>query len=111
MNAAISGAIGALDYDELEERLKGEGCIYAPLHGPHEVLADPAVLENGYVMRHPEHPTAMLSAAPAQFDDELPSIRRAGPKLGEHSRAVLAEVGYSSGEIDDLISRGVLLAP
>ena len=41
----------------------------------------------------------------------LPSIRRAGPKLGEHSREVLTEVGYGSDEIDDLISRGVLLSP
>ena len=91
--------------------MKVEGCIYAPLHGPHEVLADPAVIENGYLMRHPEHPTAMLSAAPAQFDDELPSIRRPGPKLGEHSREVLTELGYTTDEIDALLDQGVITRP
>ena len=61
--------------------------------------------------RHPEHPTAMLSAAPAQFDDELPSIRRPGPKLGEHSREVLTELGYTTDEIDALLDQGVITRP
>ena len=52
----------------------------------------------------------MLSAAPRS---STTSCRRSGapdPRLGQHSREVLTEVGYNSDEIDDLIGRGVLLA-
>jgi crotonobetainyl-CoA:carnitine CoA-transferase CaiB-like acyl-CoA transferase len=75
------------------------------------VLRDPAVVDNGYVMSHPTEPRLRLSAAPAQFDDELPSIRRPGPRKGEHSRDILAEVGYSADEIDALVATGVVIAP
>jgi crotonobetainyl-CoA:carnitine CoA-transferase CaiB-like acyl-CoA transferase len=33
------------------------------------------------------------------------------PRLGEHSRAVLTELGYSTEEIDGLRDRGVTLWP
>jgi crotonobetainyl-CoA:carnitine CoA-transferase CaiB-like acyl-CoA transferase len=110
VNAELARAIGSLTYAELEERFRAERCIYAPLHTPHEVLADPAVTENGYLMRHPEHPTARIAAAPAQFDDELPSIRRAAPALGEHTREILTELGYAPAEIQALFDRQVVSA-
>ena len=66
---------------------------------------------NGYLMAHPTHPPLRLSAAPAQFDDELPGIRRPGPELGEHSREILAELGYAAEQIDVLVKDGVVLTP
>ncbi len=36
--------------------------------------------------------------------------RHAAPLLGEHTRAVLAEHGYSAPEIDALIAEGAVLA-
>ena len=80
--AVISG----LDRDELEQRLRAEGCIYSFFQTPPEVIHDPAVVDNGYVMAHPEHPALHLSAAPAQFDDELPTMRRGGRARRAHRR-------------------------
>ena len=39
-----------------------------------------------------------------------PTIRRLAPRLGEHSREVLAEAGYDAGEIDRLIDTGACRA-
>ena len=60
--------------------MREEGCIFSFFVSPPEVLADPAVVENGYAMADPAHPKLRLAAAPVQFDDELPAARRAGAR-------------------------------
>jgi crotonobetainyl-CoA:carnitine CoA-transferase CaiB-like acyl-CoA transferase len=105
----VRGVIGGLTLAELEVRLRGEDCIYSFYQSPPEVLADPAVVDNGYLMPHPGHAALRLSAAPAQFDDELPTVRRAGPRLGEHSREVLGELGYHPDQVDALVDDGVIV--
>jgi crotonobetainyl-CoA:carnitine CoA-transferase CaiB-like acyl-CoA transferase len=102
--------IGGIGRDELESRLRAEGCIYSFFQSPPEVLRDPAVIENQYVMPHPTEPRLRLSAAPAQFDDELPSIRRPGPRKGEHTRDILGEIGYRGDEIESMIGAGIVIA-
>jgi crotonobetainyl-CoA:carnitine CoA-transferase CaiB-like acyl-CoA transferase len=52
-----------------------------------------------------------LSAAPVQFDDEPPTMRRGGPAVGEHTAEVLAELGYSASEIDELFTQDVVDGP
>jgi crotonobetainyl-CoA:carnitine CoA-transferase CaiB-like acyl-CoA transferase len=61
-------------------------------------------------MSHPTHPPLRLAAAPAQFDNELPTIRRPGPDKGEHTWEVLTEVGYSADEIEALIASEAVVA-
>lgn len=106
----IRAKIGETPRAELQAALTEHNCIFSFYAAPPEVLADPAVVENGYAMAHPDHPKLRLSAAPAQFDDELPSIRRPGPDIGEHSREILVELGYGNQEIDELITTGAVVA-
>ena len=96
---------------ELEPRLRDEGCICSFFASPPEVLADHAVVENGYAMSGDTHPRLRLAAAPAQFDDELPAARRGAPQHGEHTSEVLAELGYTTDEIDSLFGDGVVTGP
>jgi crotonobetainyl-CoA:carnitine CoA-transferase CaiB-like acyl-CoA transferase len=95
----------------LEPRLREEGCIYSFFASPPEVLADSAVVDNGYAMAHPAHPTLRLAAAPVQFDDQLPAIRRGGPAPGEHTVEVLGELGYADDEINALFTDGIIDGP
>jgi formyl-CoA transferase len=37
------------------------------------------------------------------------SIRTPAPRLGEHNRALLAEVGVDDGAYEELVARGVAL--
>jgi crotonobetainyl-CoA:carnitine CoA-transferase CaiB-like acyl-CoA transferase len=101
-------AIAARTRDELDAALRAEGCIFSFYASPPEVLVDPAVVANGYAPPHPVHPTLRLAAAPAQFDDELPSVRRRAPATGEHSRQILTELGYAASEIDHLVAEGAV---
>jgi crotonobetainyl-CoA:carnitine CoA-transferase CaiB-like acyl-CoA transferase len=53
-----------------------------------------------------------LPALPIEFgpNRDRPGIRRQSPRMGEHSREVLTEAGYSSIEIADLVSSGAVVA-
>jgi crotonobetainyl-CoA:carnitine CoA-transferase CaiB-like acyl-CoA transferase len=103
--------IAAVTRGELEPRLRDEGCIFSFFASPPEVLADRAVIDNGYAMPDPAHPNLRLAAAPVQFDDELPAVRRAAPVPGEHTALVLGELGYRPEEIDRLFADGVVAGP
>ncbi|WP_409330000.1 CaiB/BaiF CoA transferase family protein [Trujillonella humicola] len=111
VDARIRTTVAALDRDEAERRLRAEGCIFAVLAAPTEVLHDPAVEANGYLMAHPEHPTLRLAAPPVQFDDTLPAVRRPGPRVGEHSVEVLGELGYGPEAIEELVAAGTVGTP
>lgn len=106
----IDTAISQRTHDELDAALRREQCIFSFFASPPEVLADEASLANGYAPRHPSHPSLRLVAAPAQFDDELPRVRRAAPAIGEHTREILADLGYSADEVDRLVGEGCAAA-
>jgi crotonobetainyl-CoA:carnitine CoA-transferase CaiB-like acyl-CoA transferase len=109
LTARAREVIGALTLDDLELRLRAEGCIYSFFQTPPEVLRDPSVVANGYAMEHPVIPKLKLSAAPAQFDDEIGRIRRTAPRKGEHSREILEQIGYATEEIDALVGTGAVV--
>ena len=61
-----------------------------------------------------EHPTAgtyRVIPPPEQFSETPPSVRRPAPRIGEHGREILAEVGYEADAIDSLIDSGIISMP
>lgn len=56
---------------------------------------------------HPSEGRIRLTDPPVRFSKTPSTIRRLQPRLGEHSREVLAEAGYGSEEIDALLAAKV----
>ena len=83
-------------------RLAREGCVFAKFSTPEEVLVDPQVEANGYLMAHPLYPGARIPATPQQFDSRPSELRRPAPKKGEHTDEVLREIGLAQAEIAKL---------
>jgi crotonobetainyl-CoA:carnitine CoA-transferase CaiB-like acyl-CoA transferase len=66
------------------------------------------VVANGYLPRHPTHPTARLAASPVQFDETPIAIRRGAPGKGEHTDEVLASIGIDAPAREKLRAAGAI---
>ena len=86
------------------ERLTAAGVPCAPVLTRGEMIRDPQVQATGIVVET-DHALAgrLRGARPAaRFSATPASIRSGGPALGEHSAAILGELGYTEAEIADL---------
>jgi crotonobetainyl-CoA:carnitine CoA-transferase CaiB-like acyl-CoA transferase len=84
----------------------------APVRSPEEVIADPHLHARGAFTEvpHPARGSVRISAVPFHVDGR--GLAPAGPapyRVGEHTRAVLAEVaGYADARVDELLAVGVI---
>jgi len=73
-----------------------------------DILRDPHLNAIGY-FREIEHPTEgrlRSMKVPSEWSETPPEVRRHAPRLGEHTREVLREVGYTEAQIEDLAKSG-----
>ncbi|MGF6633189.1 CaiB/BaiF CoA transferase family protein [Paraburkholderia sp. MM6662-R1] len=84
---------------------------YAPVNDYRQVEADPQVAHNRIIMEveHPQAGPIRLLAHPVRYDGAAPPLTRQPPRQGEHTREVLAELGYEPDEIDTLVEAGAAL--
>jgi crotonobetainyl-CoA:carnitine CoA-transferase CaiB-like acyl-CoA transferase len=83
-----------------------------PVKSLSEVIADPHLREIGFFKRmtHPTEGDLVLPEPPLRFADTPAAIDRLPPRLGEHGREILQEIGLRADEIDALaLSGGVVL--
>jgi crotonobetainyl-CoA:carnitine CoA-transferase CaiB-like acyl-CoA transferase len=60
---------------------------------------------------HPDVPDLRLVGAPLSFAGGRPARRTPPPRLGEHTGEILAELGFSGGEIEALRRQGAVATP
>jgi len=74
-----------------------------------DILADPHLAAIGYFagVDHPSEGRLRSMRVPSEWSETPPAYRRHAPRLGEHSREVLHEAGYTDAAIDTLIAGGV----
>ena len=96
--------------DEWLEILDSAGVPCAPVLKRHEMIHHPQVEASGIVVEteHPHVGRLRQARNAARFDATPTEIRRGAPHHGEHTRAIMSELGCSTAEIDGLIADGVI---
>lgn len=108
LGGLIAAAIELMTTAELSERLAAEDVPFAPVHDLDQVQLDPQVVHNE-VLREREHPIAgrvIEARSPVRFSATPPGLTPLAPRFGEHTDAVLRQIGRSEDEIATLRSAG-----
>jgi crotonobetainyl-CoA:carnitine CoA-transferase CaiB-like acyl-CoA transferase len=100
-------AARCLDFtrDELVARLIAADVLTAPVNETPEVVDDPQIRHNRMIVtaEHAKLGPVRVTGVPIHFHGTPGSVRLAPPVKGQHTRAILAELGYRSEEIEALV--------
>jgi crotonobetainyl-CoA:carnitine CoA-transferase CaiB-like acyl-CoA transferase len=96
--------------DDWVARLRGADIVAAPINTLLEASNDPDVLANGYVTEidYPKHGKRLkVHGSPWRFS-ETPAQIGVAPELGAHNDEILAGLGYTPAQIENLRERKII---
>jgi crotonobetainyl-CoA:carnitine CoA-transferase CaiB-like acyl-CoA transferase len=97
---------------ELAARLERVGLPFAPIAKPWDLLDDPHLKASaGLLQTKIGAKTIRVPALPLALDGERLGKRADPPRVGEHGRELLAELGCSQQEIENLRDRRIVALP
>jgi crotonobetainyl-CoA:carnitine CoA-transferase CaiB-like acyl-CoA transferase len=84
---------------------------FSPVNDYEQVETDPQVAHNQAIMPmdHPRAGPVRVLAHPVRYDGAAPPMTRLPPEQGQHTREILAELGYDASAIETLIDAGAAL--
>ena len=94
------------------ETLREAGVPCCPVNSVKEVMEEPHVIERGCLADH-DHPAyghIKFIKNPISRDGQFPEVRFPSPGMGQQTKEILAQVGYSKEKIEELISSGAAVA-
>jgi crotonobetainyl-CoA:carnitine CoA-transferase CaiB-like acyl-CoA transferase len=95
--------------DEWAERLAGADCCASPILSPAEARQHPHLVARGmFVSGDDAGVESEQLAFPLRMSDFTFSVERQAPSHGEHSREILAEIGYDENRIEELEEKGTI---
>jgi crotonobetainyl-CoA:carnitine CoA-transferase CaiB-like acyl-CoA transferase len=84
-----------------------------PVNSLEQVMDDPHLDAIGFLkrMRHPTEGELVVPDVPVRFSESPGSVERLPPRLGEHGREILSEIGMRPDDIDRLAASGGVVLP
>jgi crotonobetainyl-CoA:carnitine CoA-transferase CaiB-like acyl-CoA transferase len=96
--------LAAFSASELSDVFEKNALPFAPITRPQDLFDDPHLLATGGLapMVLPDGRPTLVPLLPLTLDGDRPGVRSNPPRLGEHTDALLAEVGYTPARIETL---------
>ena len=96
--------------DEWVADLQANSVPAGPINDLHDVFSDPQVLHRDMFLEipHPTLGTIKQTGLPIKFSRTPGGLDQHPPLLGEHNEAILKDLGYSPGEIEDFVAKSVI---
>ena len=110
LRQALEDALKSRTRSEWVRELTANGVPCGSVREISEVLADPQIAARGMIaeVQHPTIGKARVINSPVKLSDTPASVRTAPPTLGQHTVAVLTELGYDRREIEEFKNAGVV---
>ena len=95
---------------ELMEQLDQTGLPFAPINKPQDLFDDPHLNESGGLLKieTPDGGSTKLPAMPIEMNDRRFDVHQQVPKVGEHSKEILEEIGLSDNVIQSLFEKSIV---
>jgi crotonobetainyl-CoA:carnitine CoA-transferase CaiB-like acyl-CoA transferase len=95
---------------QLTALFERHGLPFAPITRPEELFDDPHLDATGGLapLTLPDGRETRVPLLPLTLGGERPGLRRQPPRLGEHTRELLGQVGYSAVQIETLLADRVI---
>ncbi len=95
---------------ELMEKLDQTGLPFAPINKPEDLFDDPHLNESGGLLKIeiPDGGSTKLPAMPIEMNDRRFDVHQQVPKVGEHSKEILEEIGLSDNVIESLFEKSIV---
>lgn len=106
----LNGILSQRTTAEWLEILETAGVPAGPVYDIAEMVNDPHTKARGMIAKVPAATGGEFAAIghPVKYSGASTDIRRGGPLIGQHSREVLREFGFSKEEIDNLVDEGAV---
>ena len=110
INAIVGGKLATQTTAYWVETLNAAGVPCGPVQSVDAVFADPQIAAQEMVLSvpHPGRGEVRMLGFPMKLSSAPCSVRLPAPGLGEHSEAVLAELGYDTAAREALLAAGVV---
>ena len=112
--ATLRERLAARSADELAAAMEAAGLPFAPIRRPEDLYDDPHLLATGGLadVKLPDGERAGQSVKttlfPITMDGQRLGVRCDPPTMGEHTRELLAGLGYTGAQIEAFIEQGAI---